>query len=257
MMSSKPKYAKDLARAILTWIVCAVRPLTIPELQMALKMDLGDDVHDLESAIASLCAQLVHVDKTGRVLVVHLTARTFLVDPRLESEFSINETLGHLRLAEICLQYLCSDEMKSPRARRSKKVHTRQMQRPPFVFYAFPAFAEHLRQTTSKNGVLSVLLYNFLQGNVLSWIEHIASTGNLSVLTWTANSVKVYLQRHIQSSSPLGEFVQLVESWVVDLHRVVANFGINLLSPPSAIFWVIPPFCPASFAIASSSGSSS
>jgi WD40 repeat protein len=257
MMSSKPKYAKDLARAILTWIVCAVRPLTIPELQRALKMDLGDDVHDLESAIASLCAQLVHVDKTGRVLVVHLTARTFLVDPRLESEFSINETLGHLRLAEICLQYLCSDKMKSPRARRSKKVHTRQMQRSPFVFYACPAFAEHLRQTTSKNGVLSVLLYNFLQGNVLSWIEHIASTGNLSVLTRTANSVKAYLQRHIQISSPLGEFVQLVESWVVDLHRVVAKFGINLISSPSAIFWLIPPFCPASSAIASSSGSSS
>lgn len=212
IMSSKPKYAKHIARAILTWTVCAVRPLTTSELQMALKIDLGDDVHDLESAIASLCAQLVHVDKTGRVLIVHLTARTFLIDPKMESEFTINEKSGHLRLAEICLQYLCSDEMKLPRARRSKKVQTRRIERSAFVFYACPAFAEHLRQTTSKTGVLSMLLNRFLQSNVLSWIEHVASTGNLLVLTRTANSVKAYLQRHIQSSSPLGEFVQLVES---------------------------------------------
>lgn len=257
IMSSKPKYAKHIARAILTLTVCAVRPLTTSELQMALKIDLGDDVHDLESAIASLCAQLVHVDKTGRVLIVHLTARTFLIDPKMESEFTINEKSGHLRLAEICLQYLCSDEMKLPRARRSKKVQTRRIERSAFVFYACPAFAEHLRQTTSKTGVLSMLLNRFLQSNVLSWIEHVASTGNLLVLTRTANSVKAYLQRHIQSSSPLGEFVQLVESWVVDLHRIVTKFGINLLSAPSAIYWLIPPFCPASSAIASSSGSSS
>ncbi|KAH0543071.1 hypothetical protein FGG08_002584 [Glutinoglossum americanum] len=257
IMSSKPKYTKDIARTILVWTVCAVRPLTISELYAALKIDLGDDVHDLESAIASLCAQLVHVDKTGRVLMVHLTARTFLVDPKLESEFSINEKVGHLRLAEICLQYLCSDEMKLPRARRSKRVQTRRTQRSNFVFYVCPAFAEHLRRTTSKDHTLSALLYEFLDNNVLSWIEHIASTGNLFVLTRTANSIKAYLQRHIQSSSPLGEFTHLVESWVIDLQRIVAKFGTHLLSSPSAIYWLIPPFCPASSAIASSFGPSS
>jgi WD40 repeat protein len=257
IMSSKPKYTKNIARAILTWTVCAVRPLTITELHTALRIDLDDDVHDLESAIASLCAQLVHVDKTGRVLMVHLTARTFLVNPELESEFCINEKLGHLRLAKICLQYLCSDEMELPRARRAKRVQTRRKQRSDFVFYVCPAFAEHLRRTTSKDRVLSMLLYNFLDSNVLSWIEHVASTGNLFVLTRTANSIKAYLQRHIQCSSPLGEFTQLVESWAIDLHRIVAKFGSHLLSSPSAIYWLIPPFCPASSAIASSFRSSS
>ncbi|PGH12527.1 hypothetical protein AJ80_06688 [Polytolypa hystricis UAMH7299] len=254
-ISSKPKDARDLARAILIWTVCAVRPLTLQELRVALKFELEDDVRDLESAIASLCAQLVHVDHTGRVLMVHLTARSFLVDRKLESEFGIVEKAGHLRLAEICLRYLCSDEMKPPRARKAKRVQFRQTQRSPFISYACSSFAEHVRQTTSKNGILSVLLQNFLQSNVLSWIEYVASTRNLSVLTRTANSIKTYLQRHISSSSPLGEFVYIVESWVVDLHRLVTKFGINLLASPSAIYWLIPPLCPASSAIASSCGS--
>ncbi|CAO2651325.1 Nn.00g096220.m01.CDS01 [Neocucurbitaria sp. VM-36] len=256
IMSRKPNSAKSIARAILMWTVCSVRPLTLPELQTALQIDLGDEIRELEAAIASLCAQLIHVDKKGRVLVVHLTARTFLVQPTLQSEFRIHEKPGHLRLGEICLRYLCSDELKPPRARRTRKRQARESQRSPFIAYACPAFAEHLRHATSHTAALSVLLDNFLQGSVMSWIEFIARSGTLSVLTRTANSIKAYLQRHIQSSSPLGEFVHLVENWVVDLHRIVAKFGVNLLTSPSSIHWLIPPFCPQSSAVASSGRSS-
>lgn len=250
IMSSKPKAAKSIARAILTWTVCAIRPLILSELQTALKIDLEDDVRELESAIASLCAHLVYVDKNGRVLIVHLTARTFLVDPMLKSEFSVNEKSSHLRLAQICLQYLNSDEMRPPRGRRFKRMQNRKPGRSQFVAYACTAFAEHMSQATSRTGAISKLLYDFLQNNVMSWIEVVATTGNLSILTRTANSVKAYLLRHIQSASPLGEFVQIVEGWVVDLHRIVAKFGVTLMSSPSAIHWLIPPFCPPSSCIA-------
>jgi WD40 repeat protein len=257
IMSTKPESAQLIARTILSWTVCAVRPLLLQELNTALQIDLGDEIGDLQGAIEHLCAQLVHVDRKGRVLVVHLTARTFLVDPKLQSPFRVDEKPGHLRLGEVCLQYLCSDELKAPRARRTRKRQAREAQRSPFIAYACPAFAEHLRQATSHTAALSVLLNKFLQGSITSWIEFIARSGTLSVLTRTANSIKAYLQRHIQSSSPLGEFVHLVENWVVDLHRIVAKFGETLLASPSSIHWLIPPFCPRSSAVASGYQSSS
>ena len=223
--------------------------MSVTELREALKLDLDADVPELETAISSLCAQLVHVDKAGRVMIVHLTAKTFLVNQNLDSEFHVDTKLGHLRLATICLQFLCSDDMKVPRARRSKRKQNHAQNRSPLAMYACLTFAEHLRHTTSADPGVSTKLYSFLETNVLFWVEFVAATRNLSVLTRTANSINAYLRRHIQSSSPLGEFVHLTQNWAIDLHRIVAGFGPNLLTYPSAIYCLIPPFCPRSSAI--------
>ncbi|KAF2649450.1 hypothetical protein K491DRAFT_550850, partial [Lophiostoma macrostomum CBS 122681] len=255
IISSRSKPNRDLAHAILTWVICAVRPLTVAELREALKLDLSDEVPELEMAISSLCAQLIHVDKMGRAMIVHLTAQTFLTNQHLDSEFRVNEKLGHLRLATTCLRFLCSNEMKVVRGRRSKWKQNQAQFRSPLTRYACLEFAEHLRYTPSGKPMVSRLVYKFLDDNALSWIEFVASTGNLSVLTKTANSIKSYVQRHIQSSSPLGEFVHLTQNWVVDLHRIVAGFGTNLLTYPSSIYWLIPPFCPKTSAIASAAAS--
>ncbi|KAL2268697.1 hypothetical protein VTJ83DRAFT_3543 [Remersonia thermophila] len=256
-MSSKPSESRTLIRAILTWIVCAARPLTVAELSEALRLDEEYEVPELESAVVSLCAGLAHVDKNGRATIVHLTARTFLTDPALDSEFRIDENQGHLRLATCCLKFLCSDHMRLPRGRRGmKKQTTSQSQtRSPFAAYACLEFAEHLRRATSTNNTLSSVLHQFLGANILSWIEYVAAAENLPILKRTANSINTYLQRCIQSSPPPDEFVRLAETWVVDLHRIVAGFGSNLLTFPRAIYWLIPPFCPKSSAVAATAGS--
>lgn len=251
IMSSKPQHARELARAILTWTVCAIRPLTVPELRAALEIDVGDTIQDLEAAIASLCAQLAYVDKADRVLIVHPTARTFLINEELDSEFAIVKKPGHLRLAQACLRCLCSNELKPLRGRRTKKVHARQAPCSPFTLYACLAFAEHMRQTTSKDDSLASLLYGFMKTNVLAWIEYTACTKNLFVLTRTANSLKHYLQRRMQYTAPLDQEIQYAESWVIDLQRIPTKFGDNLTMCPSSIYWLIPPFCPASSAIGS------
>lgn len=252
IMSSRFRPNRDLTRAILTWVVCSIRPLTVSELREALKLDLDLEVPELETAITSLCAQLVHVDKAGRVMIVHLTAKTFLTDNHIsDSEFYVDIRLGHLRLATNCLRFLCSDEMKVPRARRLKRKQQNQAPvRSAFAKYACLEFAEHLRHTPSANSEVSAVLYGFLETNILAWIEIVASAGNLSILTSVANSMNSYLQRHIRTSSPLGEFVHLTQNWAIDLHRIVAGLGPSLLAYPSAIYWLIPPFCPKSSAIA-------
>ncbi|CAG8413316.1 unnamed protein product, partial [Penicillium salamii] len=90
---------KELAKTILIWAACAIRPMTISELGGALSLDIHDSFPRLEESIAALCGQLVVVDKYGRVKMVHETAREFLVDGELESEFSIDRTKAHTRMA--------------------------------------------------------------------------------------------------------------------------------------------------------------
>ncbi len=247
VMSSRPKPSRDLARVILTWIVCSIRPLTVAELSEALNLDLDDGIPELEGAISSLCAQLVHVDGTGRVMMVHLTARSFLTSDELQSEFRIDEKLGHVQLATICLKFLCSEKMKPPgswRAMQKARI------RPMFAGYACVEFAEHLRHTAAAYPALSGLLYKFLRANVLSWIEYVAESGDLAILVRTADSIEPYLQRRMQSSSSIDELVHLTQNWVFDLHRIVAGFRLDLLACPWGIYCFIPPFCPKSSAIA-------
>lgn len=256
VMSSKPNRTKELTKRILVWTMCSVRPLTVTELQKALKLELDVDIDDLENAIASLCGQLIFVDSNKKVLMIHLTARAFLLAQDLDSEFAVDKGIGHLRLAETSLQYLNSDEMKSPRSRRSGKAF-HNIRRSPFVFYASASFSEHMRLTSSNNNILEALVNIFLKTNVLSWIEHVAQTGNLYLLTRTSKNLQNYLQRQAQYRSPMGEKVQRAEAWATDLVRLVAKFGKNLVESPSSIYWLIPPFCPSSSAIASQFGISS
>ena len=58
-----------LARSILTWTVCAARPLMVEELQSAIKLDTNETVLNLEKSVSSMCGQLVFVDQQGRVQV--------------------------------------------------------------------------------------------------------------------------------------------------------------------------------------------
>ena len=74
---------KKLAQTVLTWTLCATRPLTVEELKDAIRLDLKTVVaRDLERSISSLCGQFVFVDKYNRVQIVHETARTFLLKTR-------------------------------------------------------------------------------------------------------------------------------------------------------------------------------
>ncbi|GAB1315399.1 hypothetical protein MFIFM68171_05609 [Madurella fahalii] len=254
LLLARPSHSVTVAKAILMWTICAIRPLTVAELQSALQLDIGTTVQDPENAIPSLCCQLVHVDKNGRVLIVHLTARTFLQERGLESPLTFCPIPGHRRILQVCLQLLISDEMKPPKSRRGsekaggkKRQHKQQS---AFLTYAALHFSEHMRKTTSNNIVVGPLLHEFLEKNVFTWIEFLAKHDSLHVLARTADLIKNYYQRQSKYFPPLGEQIQLADAWTVDLHRLVAKFGTVLARRPSSIYSLIPPFCPSSSAIA-------
>jgi WD40 repeat protein len=274
MSQTLPPKGKDLARAILTWTVCAARALTTNELKAALQLHIGDTVHGIKSAITSKCGQLVHVDSHEQVHVVHQTVRGFLFRAK-SSEFAIDKHLGHRQLAMTCLQYLGGQDMIGP-TRRRLSVSTAHQQRSDFASYACNSFFEHLnhvspaddeQQKPTYDDVANALADFLNSPNVLSWIEYIAQHSDLKRLIQTGRAIKHFLQKRLKHMSPysneltlmdscandiirskrMSNFsteVAIMESWATDLIRLVTKFGKNLLASPSSINHLIPPFCP-------------
>jgi WD40 repeat protein len=239
---------KRLAKALLVWAICAVRPLQTNELVNAIKIDEGINVRSLEKTVQGLCGQLLHVDKSGYVQVMHMTTRTFLTDASLESEFAFSKEEGNRRLALACLRYLTGEEMRAPRNRAV--VNISRGPRSPMADYACVKFSEHLSVASASDNDLFLALEKFLRSNVLTWIEYIARTKKeLYYLTRTAKNLQKYLGRRAKHRSPLGRSYRYIHQWATDLVRLVAKFGRNLLDSPDSIYYLLIPFCPRGSAI--------
>ncbi len=241
---SQATRGKKLAKAILTWATCATRPLTTKELDGALKLDVKDNFPKLEESIVALCGQLVTVDKFGKVQMVHETAREFLLNDDLDSEFSIHKTEAHTRIARACLTYLTGEEMKPPRTSRRGFAMITAGKRAEFSLYACASFSYHLAKADPLENGLLALVDKFLKSNVLSWIEVIAQTQNLIPLVRAAKNLRTYLNSCAAERSPLGREMQTIRGWTTDLIRIAAKFADALITSPSAIYSLILPFCP-------------
>ncbi|KAI4105006.1 MAG: hypothetical protein LQ339_003623 [Xanthoria mediterranea] len=234
---------RKLAQAILRWTVCAMRQLTVEELKETIRLDVGEVVPRLERAVESICGHLVHVDRNSRVQIIHQTVRAFLTQDGLLSDFAIDKLREHSRLAEVCLHYLCSDELKSSRYRR-RGLATQAAKRSVFADYATVYYSEHILRSSSSNDNQITTLSSFVNTNVLSWIEIVAQGGDLYFLTKTAKNLKSYMERRAKYKSPLGQQVHAISSWIQDLIHIVTNFGRPLLTSPASIHFLIPPVCP-------------
>lgn len=243
-LMSQSTRGKKLAKAILTWATCATRPLKMKELDGALKLDVKDNFPKLEESIMALCGQLVTVDKFGRVQLVHETAREFLLSDNLQSEFAINETEAHTRIARVCLIYLTGEEMKLPRTRRRDSAILTAGKRGEFSIYACAAFSYHLAKADPLAKDVLALVDKFLKPNVLSWIEVIAQTKNLIPLIRAAKNLRTYLDACTAQRSPLESEIQTIRGWATDLIRIAAKFADAIITSPSAIYSRILPFCP-------------
>ncbi|KAJ3529031.1 hypothetical protein NM208_g9940 [Fusarium decemcellulare] len=71
-----------LAKAILRWVSLAVRPLLVDELCHGVQLDLNEKVHNIEHAITATCGQLVIVDQSHRVQLVHETSLHYSGDTK-------------------------------------------------------------------------------------------------------------------------------------------------------------------------------
>ncbi|KAI1091825.1 WD40-repeat-containing domain protein [Rostrohypoxylon terebratum] len=252
-----------LAKSILTWVVLACRPLTVAELRVAVKLDVNEKLQNMSKAIPSLCHQLVFVDSTDRVHILHATAREFLLDETLDSEFAIHSAERHAYLGSLLLRYLTNDIFKShmlPRRQSSgirgfsKSVSnvTAELSLMDLLDYAASFFSEHIYRGASRDDILMAELCTFLKRRtVLSWIEYTAKHGNLGDITRTAANLRGYIGRIMEYLPPMDPSADLVDCWVIDLIRVAAKFRSQLLVCPSSIHYIIPPLCPSESIISS------
>ncbi|KAF4634517.1 hypothetical protein G7Y89_g3587 [Cudoniella acicularis] len=256
-MSQAPR-GKPLAKAILMWSTCATRALTVEELEAALRIQTKDKgIFALEKFISSRCGHLVYVDRYKKVRMIHQTAKEFLLRDDLDSEFAIKGRDAHSELADTCLQYLTSEEMKAPRSRKLITPSDQRMKkRSSFADYACTSFSDHLRRVDTTSDTYMDLLDKFLRSNILSWIEAVAAKGTLSPVILTAKNLRGFLESRGNHRGPIGKQFQLIGNWSTDLGRVAAKFGRNLLELPTAIYWLIPPFCPLESPIKVQFGSS-
>lgn len=243
MMAQAPR-GKKVTISILTWATCARRPLSTNELDGALKLEVKGIMTSSEKAILALCGQLVAVDKFGKVQMVHETAREFLLNEALDSELAINKTAAHTQIARTCLTYLTGEEMNPPQSGRLSSTLANLRKRMAFSQYVCEAFSYHLSKADPLPNDLFLLLDQFFQSNVLSWIEIVARSQTLIPLIRTAKNLRHYLNARAAERSPLGKQMHDMRAWTTDLIRIVAKFGDALIVSPTAIYSLVLPFCP-------------
>ncbi|KAK0506980.1 hypothetical protein JMJ35_010680 [Cladonia borealis] len=197
---------RQLAIKILKWIVCAVRPLRLVELQEIMRFDFregrsstrqsadDDDFLYSEKDIELACGALV-LTRNGTLQLIHLSTKEILLrkppqmlpeDPRLD--FYVDAPRENPYMAVLCVAYISShlDGIKSlPRPNSSRLRFTKRtadfthlVKESPFIDYASMSWQVHLIDGQIDLELESVvcrcqdlLTYDW----TISWIELCAS----------------------------------------------------------------------------------
>jgi WD40 repeat protein/pimeloyl-ACP methyl ester carboxylesterase len=243
---------RQIAKAVLIWCACAMRPLTVEELTIALNQYDGDDVSELDADskgykvtnlkafIEGPCAGLLFVDGRGCVQFVHSTARDYILDPQ-SPKLNVARAAGNEKLARACLKCLVKELAATRNPSLGGNDAWLMRNRTVFVNYASSAFSEHVASSSSGSHQLLQDVASFLSSTALAWIENIATQQrSLHPLIRAAKNFKEFLRRRAKHEPPLGHDFSTLDGWSTDLVRLVAKFGRHLRSNPSCIHNLIP-----------------
>jgi hypothetical protein len=239
-----------LAKAILRWVVCSIRPMSVVELRTAIRLETGRTLSKSAQAVESICQPLVRVNK-DRVEVVHDTIRDYLFNKdRLSSTETVSDFLfdrgsSHEHIATTCLVFLT----QSLRTYTWKEA-ANTTDDDKFLVYASSNFSEHIVKSASSDESahthrLHSVLFDFFQGPILSWIQRQAETRSLSMLTRVGKNLKAYVARRRVVPTHLDGELHDLHGWADDLIHLVTAFGKELYKEPESIHTVIPSLCPS------------
>lgn len=235
----------DLAKCVLTWVICSPNPLHLAELTEAVKVDMGRTLTASARQLETMTGHLIFVDNQSRAHIAHETMSRFLTQPK-DHDFWIDRTTANTRISEICVKVLCGPDFAPPRIRRGRAATMARDGHPPSLLadYAALNFSHYLIHGSSAVDTTLLLLNQFLRSNVLTWIERIASTGDLWPLQQTVQRLKTYLSRRAKYQSPVSIESQTVAVWASDIYHIVSAFHSSLLACPSSIHFLVPYLCP-------------
>jgi hypothetical protein len=236
---------RELALTILQCVTCSSRVLTVAELSQALNKD-HSDMLDLQQSIGELCGGFVVVDNSGKVSMLHHSAREYLLDVE-DGPFVVNRDAAHEQLFLSCMRCLMSTGIRARITRNEI---------PDFLEYSATWWSSHLALITTSNESVQTIVSKFLTSHwVLVWIHALVVTKKLRILIRSAKCLSKYATERqkmgVEAFSEVNHMVehQFLESWAVDFVKIAGRFATNLRRNPEAIYKLIPPFCPHNSAI--------
>lgn len=236
---------KSLATKILQCLLASFRVLKVAELSQALGVP---EVLDLQRTAMDLCGGFVVVDNGGHVVMIHRTARDYLLNDTGEGcSFNIDRQAAHRQMFLSSMQCLMSTGLRASLGRSQK---------PEFLEYAASFWLSHLVSSPCHDHDTAMALKKFLRGKwILTWIHALAVTGKLRVLVRASKDLLRFASMAHQQDpgkriGGIADFgYELLESWAVDLLRIAGKFDGLLLLKPDSIYKLIPPFCPKSSSV--------
>ena len=230
-----------MGRAILLWLTCARRSLTLAELDRALQPEYPL-ILDIKSTVRQVCGEFVVVDNLAQISMVHSTAREYLIK-NLNSRVGSSVAAAHQHIFTKCLTVL-----EEP----GVKPQVEQLATSSFLLYAATSWPYHLELTTAFSDQASlILLSRFFRGSyVLTWIHILAIAGQLQVLLQASKALNAFitssnkLHTDRSSATQLVNEKELLALWATDMTHIVAKFGLHLVRHPKAIYELVPLFCP-------------
>ena len=245
ILNSPRKSNTTLAKAMLQWVLCAARPLSLQELTQALRPEFSE-ILDLKRTIQEVCSHFLVVNHDNQVTFIHETASDFLAKDTSEQNL-VNVIEGHERL------FLRSTSVLFNSNLRFRLTHNQHSLRDtePFLFYATTSWIYHLKHLSAESDdALNKLIKLFMTESILVWIHAIAILGKLEMLVKSARVLSTFINKRRRlnlSRNPLLHRLSdldRLERWTVDLLKLVGKFGKQLLSYPPAIYMLVAPFCP-------------
>lgn len=176
--------------------------------------------------------------------MIHQTAREYLLGDA-DRPFHVDRDLAHEQLFLSCMQCLMSSGLRA-------KVNQNT---PEFLNYSETCWSSHLVSIPPDREPVAKVLSRFLVGHwVLTWIQVLAKENRLRILIQASKHLSEYAaRRKRQGTSRTGKQAvveqESIESWAVDLAKLVGKFGPTLRRNPASIYKLIPPFCPRNSAI--------
>ncbi|MCJ1396007.1 hypothetical protein MMC18_008893 [Xylographa bjoerkii] len=242
-----------LSRIILTWATFSRQPLSTDDLNDILKAESLAPLN-LNHTISELCGHFVVINSSGRVTLVHQTAREYLIQA---------QDLPFLLDPEICHEVLflkCLLPFFDPKVRN----RMRQNNLPPFYKYAATSWSYHLDASSAASNKILDNLVSFFRGtHCMNWIQMLATWGQLQALVLASRSVTMLVQKRRRLDAPSMPLLHrdselsLLEAWAIDLLRIVGKFGTYLMQDPTGIHKYVPQLCPSNSMIHQSATTSS
>ena len=237
---------RAFASAILQCVTCSLRVLTVTELSQALDQNTSEMLEslDFQRSIIDLCRGFVVIDNGGNVDMVHQTAREYLLSSD-DHPFRLDRYAAHQQMFLSCMRCLMATGLRAKLGRSQK---------PEFLEYAATLWSSHLILSPIDCERVFQVMKKFFTGHwVLTWIYALAANNQLRVLIQASKNLSKYTTKRKVYDSARNERPtvgqELLESWAVDLLKIVGKFGTNLRRNPESIYKIVPPFCPQNSSI--------